>query len=192
MSVMALDPDATWTAVVGAIPPLPYELKYRLADRWVRFYALPDGKRYPTEDSELIEVIRRGIVLLGDACTTEEQVLVASGCFGARGTAPERDEPSRRAHPEAAYWRECEVGDDEEWVPHLFCSTLVFTDSAVDELLRSVAEEKVVLAMIVAPRKGIVIHPYDGGFDIILPDSKTRDDWRSRHQDWVSHRSDGL
>jgi hypothetical protein len=38
----------------------------------------------------------------------------------------------------------------------------------------------------------IVIHPYDGGTDVVLPTADERDQWLERHREWASPLPSGL
>ena len=57
--------DDVWLAA-WAPPVPPHRLKAELTERWVRFYSLPNGKRYPETADEREEVRRRADTLLVD------------------------------------------------------------------------------------------------------------------------------
>lgn len=46
--------------------------------------------------------------------------------------------------------------------------------------------------MFVCPSQKCIVAPYDGGVDIILDTTENRDKIKSRYQDWLSPREDGL
>jgi hypothetical protein len=46
--------------------------------------------------------------------------------------------------------------------------------------------------MIVANDCRWLLHPYDGGMDVILESKDARDLLKARHPEWLSARQDGL
>jgi hypothetical protein len=46
--------------------------------------------------------------------------------------------------------------------------------------------------MVVAHDCRWLLHPYDGGMDVIAESPAARNRLRSRHKAWLSHRADGL
>jgi hypothetical protein len=68
-----------------------------------------------------------------------------------------------------------------EWEPGLF-----------DPVVRLVADDVVRNVMVVPPDCRWLLHPYDGGMDVILDSSEARGRLRAAYRDWLSPRADGL
>jgi hypothetical protein len=75
---------------------------------------------------------------------------------------------------------------------HVFASKWEWRPSLFDPIIRLVADVVVGNVMIVAPDCRWLLHPYDGGMDVILESPEARDLLRSSHSDWLSSHPDGL
>lgn len=51
--------DEFWKKYLGGCEAFPHKLKHTFQERWVRFHALPDSKRYPENEIEYQEVFSR-------------------------------------------------------------------------------------------------------------------------------------
>jgi hypothetical protein len=57
-----------WNSEFDNFAPEAHNLKYEYKSRWVRFHSLPESKRYPENEDEYLEVLRRHIVVLQELC----------------------------------------------------------------------------------------------------------------------------
>ncbi|AOS63948.1 DUF3885 domain-containing protein [Actinoalloteichus hymeniacidonis] len=170
---------------------LPYELR-DARDRWVRFHALPESKRYPERESEYATVLRRHNTVLTELADGGDLLLMTSGYSdgpeqaGAAAMVP--------AHRDAAYWTTICIDDQPpfESYLHLFVSRIPWSPGALDPLLRQVADWAIANVVVADVDLRWLYHPYDGGMDVILGSSCARDELRERHRDWLSQRSDGM
>jgi hypothetical protein len=99
--------------------------------------------------------------------------------------------------PGAAPWRTVALfnANDASSYPnywHLFAGERVWHPGGFDPIIRLVADAVVANVLIVAPDCRWVLHPYDGGMDIIAEDRAERDRLASRFAGWLSARADGL
>ncbi len=60
-----------------------------------------------------------------------------------------------------------------------------------NDLLRAIADDET-RALFVSMEKNVLVAPYDGGIDLILKDSETRDNYKKKYKQWLSERDDGL
>ena len=58
--------------------------------------------------------------------------------------------------------------------------------------MRSAADDTIANVMIVHPDCRWVLHPYDGGMDVIAESPSDRDWLRTAYKDWLSAQADGL
>jgi hypothetical protein len=83
-----------------------------------------------------------------------------------------------------------EYQDDEVYY-EIYMQPDKWESDKFNDLLKKIADSEI-RAMFVNSTKDITVVPYDGGMDIILPDTKTRDDLKVKYKDWLPSRIDGL
>lgn len=188
-----------WSTIWPDSRPVGHELRKNV-DRWVRFHSLPESKRYPENKDEYSEALRRinSVIseLVGVSPSSTLHVLTVSW---SQSSAPVEREPTLSAAlSEADYWTSVlyEVHDDvdpvdERWM-HVYVSQRQWSNRSIDPLLRLVADWEAVEVIIADDGLDWLIHPYDGGFDVIAPSSKRRNELRRDHADWLSSHSSGL
>ncbi|MEM7341800.1 MAG: hypothetical protein AAF467_24345 [Actinomycetota bacterium] len=186
--------DKAWRAVTEE-PPAAHHLKYLLPHRWVRFYSLPNGKRYATSEAERHEVLGRAQRLIEYVCQNDVNLLVATAVGGPSGQQPLLPDAQRAVHTHPSYW--CEVrpdGDDDEedWPLHLWGSWERKGSAVLGDLISHASEFEIFGALIVGPVGGVAIHPYDGGTDVFTANTSDRDLVRATFEAWASPRADGL
>jgi hypothetical protein len=118
------------------------------ADRWVRFHALPESKRYADSEDEYRIVLARHHALLN--------ALGLSGrCFAtALRFTNDLLPPENPGLPEAVYWRRLPDPLDDGVEVVVYASAMTYPSDDVDDLLRAVADEKEVGVIIVPPDAG--------------------------------------
>lgn len=75
---------------------------------------------------------------------------------------------------------------------HVFATKREWRPGALDPLVRLVSDQVVANIMIVAPDCRWLLHPYDGGMDVIVESPPIRDRLRVDYAGWLSARPDGL
>ncbi len=65
---MIKDITQFWQSQFNGFVPEADNLKYEFKNRWVRFHSLPESKRYPENEQEYLEILRRHNVVLQDLC----------------------------------------------------------------------------------------------------------------------------
>jgi hypothetical protein len=83
-------------------------------------------------------------------------------------------------------------GFDEPTYWHLFASTWNWLPGAFDPLVRLIADDAVANVLVVAPDCRWVLHPYDGGMDVISESPEVRQLLRAKYAPWLSTKMDGL
>ncbi|MEU5881527.1 hypothetical protein [Spirillospora sp. NPDC047279] len=180
---------AAWRARWGG-RPIAHELRGRHADRWVRFHSLPGSKRYAETEEEYGVVLGRHRSLLAELGADEGLYLIAGYFAGARvGAAPDP-----RTHPGAVPWLTIEPDERSVFeTPLTLCVSMASLErTALDPLLRSVADDELGHVIIGPPDLRWLYHPYDGGGDVIAPTVHDRDVLKSRHAGWLSAHPAGL
>lgn len=183
-----------WDLEFENFAPEAHNLKHQYQSRWVRFHSLPESKRYPENEAEYLEVLRRHNVVLQELCGTGKVLVVLPEYSEER--VPAKPEPELlNLFPACEYWctlEQHEDDDDYESYWHLHASEVVFTGSEFNNLFRMVANDEAGNIMIVCPSKGVVFHPYDGGADVILASTEQRDRLKEKYNEWLSSHPKGF
>jgi hypothetical protein len=167
-------------AVGTHVAPLGSYLRHDLPDRWVRFNALPEGER-----------IARTVPQRREALNRYHTVLQALGAPDLVTTCGWAAKPPAARHPDLA-----ELMPAAAWthVPAERATTVYVTEvgqgaqEALDTLLLEWVADDRTADVIVAPRTfDWLVHPYDGGIDVIAGDDAQRDELRRRFADWLAH-----
>ena len=186
--------DKFWTEEFGDNLPISNELRSKFGHRWFRIHTLPNSKRYAENESEYAEILSRHNIVLEDLFNSKERIILISCSYS------EKSEPTKNPKLVAMglqedFWRTINQGNDEEtekYFCHLFVDEKHWKNGLLDELFRLVAEDEVNEVMIISDERNFVYHPYDGGADVILKDSFTRDSYKQKYKRWLSARPDGL
>lgn len=169
--------------------PVGYRLRETYPDRWIRFHSLPGSKRYADTPAEYGEILYRHRKLLAELLggRMPDDLVVIAEDWGARdlGTGW-----TKRRLPGAWPWRRIELEEPELGFRYFWVRSGL-TDSELVTLLRAAADDQAQIVL-ADPELTSLFWPYDGGVDIILPDSGTRDAFHDRHPDWLSAHPSGL
>lgn len=194
MSVDAEQLSGDWSREWPDSPPIGHLLRRRMPDRWVRFHSLPRGRRNPLGADDYDEVLRRYnsvlAAMLGES--GGDAVYLVTVTYGADDGAAGTEPVVVGLHPGAVPWMRAVNPDDPEDAYDLHVSRTEFTPGCLDDLLRYVADDRT-SGVIVADRSlQWLMHPYDGGLDVIAPSVRARDRMAARFSGWLSDRPDGL
>jgi hypothetical protein len=64
--MLASDFDTYWRATYPEAVTLGHLLRTTYPRRWLRLYSLPEGQRYPTDDADWRELLRRHLTVFAD------------------------------------------------------------------------------------------------------------------------------
>jgi hypothetical protein len=173
-----------WTSAFPDFEPIAHQAKVRFADRWVRFHSLPDSKRYPEDEWESVELLARFNAVLSELVRTQaEIVLLATEFSDARvPSATSKSLPG-------AWWWQTVLVEDIYW--HVYAMKVIWQPKQFDQLVRAAAMDAASNVMICDPDCEWLLHPYDGGMDVILSNGPTRDRLRAKFAGWLSSRPVG-
>jgi len=98
--------------------------------------------------------------------------------------------------PDARPWQsllyDWDTDSDDRFFWHVFASEWEWLPGVFDPIVRLVADDAIANIMIVDPDCRWLLHPYDGGMDVIAASSVARDHLEASHQDWLSDHWLGL
>jgi hypothetical protein len=187
-----------WDRAFPDCPPVGFLLRDAFRSRWVRFHSLPESKRYPEDEAEYQILLERHNTVLGELVGQSPRVVLVTTGYS------ETPEPVRtyaeleELDPDAKPWRTIVMhtaAPDYYDAPaywHLFASECEWRPGLFDPLIRLVATDAVADVLIVEPECRWVLHPYDGGMDVIAESPAVRARLRSAHKDWLSIHPSGL
>lgn len=188
------DPRATqrsrlWDAAWAPSDPSGPDLRRDHPDRWVRFWSLPDGRRLPEGDADMAVILHRYRTVL-EVVNPEQAALTV---VGADWGPPDGAGGWTRQHlPGRRPWRISSLADDggTPGTTFFWASEGVATDD-LDDLLRLAAVDAAHV-IVVPPDMSWVFAPYDGGVDVLVIDSDSRETVREPLGPWLSTHPEGL
>lgn len=184
-----------WEAAFPNCEPIAHLLREQFRERWVRFHSLPESKRYPETEDEMLEVLNRHNTILAELLGDQREVVLLTTAYSeAAGSAP-RHPNLLSLDSTAELWRVAtdrneEVEDRLSW--HVSASLWEWQPSLFDPLVRWIADDTIADVMMVHPECRWMLHPYDGGMDVILDSPAARGRLRSLHREWLSARANGM
>lgn len=186
-----------WEARFPNCEPVGHLLRTALPDRWVRFHSLPASKRFPEEDAEYATVLNRHNCILGELAGPKHAVVLLSTGYSESMDPVRTDSALEFLDPTATPWRSLPMhvlepgfGTLSYW--HIFASSWKWHPGLFDPIVRLVADDVLANIMIVEASCRWLLHPYDGGMDVIAESAAARDRLRLDYADWLSIRPDGL
>lgn len=169
-------------------------LRSHFRDRWVRFHSLPESKRYPEDEAEYRILLDRHNVVVGELAQPRQNLLLLTTTFSetsAPTTAPAEC-------PSASFWRTVSMHEVEPEVfdfPafwHVYVSQVGWWPGVFDPVIRLAADDVLADVLICDADCRWIVHPYDGGMDVIASSTPARDRLRAKFGAWLSARPDGL
>ncbi|WP_433889585.1 DUF3885 domain-containing protein [Streptomyces sp. CA-111067] len=189
--------DRAWNRSWPECAPESGRLRRGFPERWVRFQALPGGKRYATSDAEYTEILRRHDVLLGDLlgdATVGGEMVAITCSWSVTGFPTPRHTAVAAAMPGAAHWRSDDLATEpgfHSWQHH-YVSAAGLHDSALDRLLLCVADDMTDGVILTGLDCRWVVHPYDGGADVFADSMEARDRLAGRFAEWLPPMRQGI
>ncbi len=163
----------------------------------MRFHSLPGSKRYPENEAEYATVLNRHNRISAELTGSERDVVLLSTGYSESSNPVRPQSELESLDPKALPWRSVPMHELEEgftapsyW--HVFVSVWEWHPGLFDPIIRLVADDVLANIMIVNSACRWLLHPYDGGMDVITESSEARDRLKSSYSDWLSARPDGL
>lgn len=170
-----------WAKRYPGILPIGHSLSSAYKSRWMRIHSLPDSKRYPSTDAEWAILLHRQNTLINYLVPQRAPIQMVINWI----------------EPESHLFQSCdplplgiiqEAPDEPAYESFLIETT--WENEPRNPILIMIADEQLSGVIIVAP--DCLIHPYDGGLDVIAKDPHTCHELKRKFKDWLSARPDGL
>ena len=187
-----------WESTYPDTVPIGHYFKHDYSDRWFRIHNLPGSQRYPSDKGDWEILLNRQNTILTDLMTNGSPMLIMTGDHESEGYIeihPIEDVKSikpfkfTRLEPIDLHL----LSHDKYEKGHTY--TPKFTEQIwhhdkFNEILKDIAEWNLT-AFFISIDNNCIVAPYDGGMDIILKDSQTRDLYKAKYEQWLSPREDG-
>jgi hypothetical protein len=184
-----------WKSTYPDTVPVAHHFRHDYSHRWFRIHSLPDSQRYPSNQEDWEILLARQNTILNDLLANESPILIVT----------EDDHPDlppidkvksiqsftfTRLEPIDLYLHSRKEYEKGVIYTPMFTEQIWYYDKFT-ELIKDIAEWKLV-AFFISIENNCIVAPYDGGMDIILKDSQTRDFYKAKYERWLSPRNDGL
>ena len=179
--------------------PINHYFKHDYSDRWFRIHSLPESQRYPSDEEDWRILLNRQNTILTDLLTNGSPILFVTGDYSYEGHIelyPIDEMMSikpfefTRLDPIDLHSLSKDEYDKGQIYTPMF-TELVWQHDMFNEILKDIAEWNLI-AFFVSIDGNCIVAPYDGGMDIILKDSSTRDFYKGKYSQWLSLHKDGF
>lgn len=182
-----------WTDEYPGSPPIGFELRARYSQRWLRIHSLPLSKRYPQNDAEKLEVLRRHNAVLDKLLRPRNGFILLSTGYSEESSTvlPHllQVDPVLGQESRYAFTVKSDVGSPY-W--HFFITNQEWQTGCLDGLLTRIATDAIADVLVIGQKQQFIYAPYDGGADIIVRDSQTQTEMRALFASWLSTTDGGL
>lgn len=191
----AMPPDGPfsifWRKYFYGHLPAGFCLRKFLPDHWARFHSLPESKRYAESEAERSMLLDRANTLLGDILGEDEVcwliVCRRRGCPIVPG-----DRSLDNFDFETSFtWSETEGFDPLEDMT-ASAAECQWNSGQFNELIKRAADFEEPIVLWISQSTRSVFAPYDGGFDLIIPDRRKIMALKAHYADWLPKTAAGL
>ena len=177
-----------WTSSFGTALPAGFLLRSARPEIWLRVHSLPESKRYPENQADYQEVLRRYNSVATDVLGEGSLCTLFITRFGENQVWSKRDEmPLGNKTPQHVFGH----GLDDDAI-QFFALSVCWRANNFDELLTSVANDQTGPILFSNLAKQTAFSPYDGGADLFFQSECERNTAKTVFAPWLSERQDGL
>jgi hypothetical protein len=188
--------DTFWANNYANADPIAHELRNRLPSRWIRFHSLPAAKRYAETPAEWEILLDRQNQIIDNLAVRGTPIVLITSTWGFSATPAGAAATLLNLGLPVTPWRSIpqdELKNDYATVfLQLHHSTIDWQPGVLDHLIRLVADDHLRNVMLFQTDADWLIHPYDGGMDVILGTESDRDKLAQTYNAWRSDRADGM
>lgn len=179
-----------WNSRFSGSLPLMYLLREESRDQWVRFYSLPKGKRYPSDEREEEEILKRYNSIAGFVFDENEPVWLVANT-GVRRSETRHILKLLAMHFKSTGIKSYTDADGDKCKSRFFYKQAHWKSGAFNDLFSLILHEKI-SSILFVNQKAQLFYAYDGGMDVILPDVLQLDHIKRQFKQWHSPLLSGL
>jgi hypothetical protein len=188
-----------WTLNYPDTVPISYLFKHDYSERWFRIHSLPESKRYAEDKNEWRIIISRQNEIITDLFGQDTPILIVTGEYNWGDNRQIHITEEEEIFKPFSFILldnielnkiDAEQYDEPDIYRPAFAQT-IWKLKYHDKLLREIANDNS-RAFFISFDKNVIVAPYDGGVDIVLKDSSTKEHYKNKYRQWLSEREDGL
>ncbi|MBG8552091.1 DUF3885 domain-containing protein [Hymenobacter guriensis] len=179
--------EVYWQSEYPAVPPLSDLFRNKLTDTWFRVHSLPESKRYPSNTVDLAILLHRQNTLITDLLGTRPQLLLVTGEYDFASVANKKGLFSPEGSIQDLAFTELKPFilnqlepdpriPDGYAIGDLYRIVFVRIDWQPEKwnsILEEIAQGEL-RAFFISVANKYLIAPYDGGVDVIVKSTPTR------------------
>ncbi len=176
-----------WERFFRESPPVGFLLRKHHPERWLRFHTLPDARRVPRRQSEMVEVLQRMNQVVGEIFEPGSQAALWIMNFSHfRPSVPEDQWAGFEAVNEPPTTWTSALQDYID-VQHMTVWTRAkeWDWESVAFFFREASLDRLDYVTAFSIHTGATICPYDGGIDIFLSDVHKRTALKRKFKNWL-------
>ncbi len=163
-----------WELQYPGCVPLAWKVREGFGESWFRIHSLPDSKRYPENEVEEDELLRRHTLAAFKVLGAHEAMwLCWCGCGELFGVAGEKV---------------MELADGTT----IYAVKIKWRQDLFNDLVLDIAYDQIDRVMFMTIDSGNIYAPYDGGADLFVKDSAKYQDCKEGFGKWLSPHDEGL
>lgn len=197
--------EAYWESTYPLSVPLSHFLRVNYASRWFRIHSLPESQRYPHDDADWTILLNRQNALISDLLGERSKLLLITGEYDFVSSRTQKWRFSSHEALNSLVFEELNPielgklpidprtpdGYDAGDFYRPVVAEIDWYANKHDEILKAIASWEF-SAFLLSIEAECIIAPYDGGVNIILKDTATRDYYKLKYKQWLSFTKGGL
>lgn len=188
-----------WTTTYPDGILISHSFRHIYNDRWFRIHSLPKSKRYAENKKEWTLLFDRQNGIITDLLGNNSKFILVTGDYYYEGVKENYPISKTKSISDIQFFplehinlhQQSPDEYEEGQVYRPLFSEQIWAPNKFNDLLKEIADDEL-RAFFISKENNCIIAPYDGGIDVILKDSKTRDNFKEKYKNFLSARQDGL
>ena len=188
-----------WNSNFAGSELISHLFKQNFAERWFRIHSLPESKRYADNENEWEILLSRQNEIITDLFGIDTPVLMVTGEYTSIDNKlfryivnEEIFEPFSFVPLDSIKMHKIDPEQYDEQVEYRpFFTQIPWKPNSYNNILREVANDNI-RVFFVSFDVSVIVAPYNGGVDIVVPDRATKENYTTKYSNWLSDRDDGL
>jgi hypothetical protein len=169
-----------WNKNYPNTSPINYLFNLTSEDRWFRIHSLPESKRYANSDQEWKILLERQNTIINDFILQNTIIKVIINFIKIKNPLFKKYDFTNIG---------VLVDKEGERVFQSFLFETIWKTNSLNDVLKDIANDEIRGYIVV---DDCIISPYDGGMNLYLKDTETRDFYKNKYRKWLSLREDGM
>jgi hypothetical protein len=184
--------DRFWNASFSHMPPIAWHMREENMLKWVRFYSLPGGKRYPSSRGERLVALRRYNSIADEVFLDDVDCWIVAA-YPIYDGIPQYNIDVILSEGFDLFKNIDFISDDGDLeVQRIFVKSGTWKSGKFNKIFNLIMDGKLPSLMFVSKARLSIYAPYDGGIDVILQAADAFQEMLQKYEEWLSDREDGL